>query len=93
MKITRDEARRIADLAHLEFDDASLDRLAGDMSEILGFIEQLGDATSSPDLGGLKPAATQMREDEVRPSLPRDVVEANAPSWSNGFFVVPKVIG
>ena len=39
MKITRDEARRIAELAHLAFDDESLDRMAAEMTEILGYIE------------------------------------------------------
>src|SRR2546428_360637 len=32
MKITRDEARRIAELAHLAFDDESLDRMAAEMT-------------------------------------------------------------
>ena len=95
MKITRDEARRIADLAHLEFDDASLDRLAAEMTTILGYVESLGvvaDFGPPVDAGGLRPTPTQMRDDEVRPSLDRDVVAANAPDWSDGFFVVPKVI-
>jgi aspartyl-tRNA(Asn)/glutamyl-tRNA(Gln) amidotransferase subunit C len=99
MKIDRAEARRIAELAHLEFDDASLDRMAGEMTEILGYIETLREAES----GGETPSpagtdampplqATPMREDFVHPSLKREVVETNAPAWSNGFFVVPKVI-
>jgi Asp-tRNA(Asn)/Glu-tRNA(Gln) amidotransferase C subunit len=29
----------------------------------------------------------------VRPSLDRDLVERNAPAWSDGHFVLPKVIG
>jgi aspartyl-tRNA(Asn)/glutamyl-tRNA(Gln) amidotransferase subunit C len=41
MKIDREEARRIADLAHLEFDDAGLDRMAAEMSKILGYMDQL----------------------------------------------------
>jgi aspartyl-tRNA(Asn)/glutamyl-tRNA(Gln) amidotransferase subunit C len=102
LKITREEARRIADLAHLEFDDASLDRLAADMTTVLGYVEGLSlEAGSSlpVDNGGLKPTSTQkptstpMRDDEVRASLDRDVVASNAPAWSDGFFVVPKVIG
>ena len=40
MKITRDEARRIAQLAHLAFDDASLDRMAAEMTKILTYIER-----------------------------------------------------
>ncbi len=89
MKITRDEARRIAALAHLEFDDAGLDRMAAEMTTILGYIDQLRDAdVASPAIGD----ATPMRDDEARPGIPRELVDANAPAFENGFFVVPKVI-
>ena len=45
MKITRDEARRIAALAHLEFDDDALDRMAAEMTKILTYIDQLREVT------------------------------------------------
>ena len=77
MNITRDEARRIADLAHLEFDEASLDQLAGEMTKILAYIERLPDVPADE----LPVASAPLREDAVRPTLPvRD------------FFIVPKVI-
>ena len=77
MNISRDEARRIADLAHLEFDDASLDRLAAEMTKILGYIERLPDVERHA-------AASQrgvMRDDVVTSTLNM-----------GDFFVVPKVI-
>ncbi|HJT17030.1 MAG TPA: Asp-tRNA(Asn)/Glu-tRNA(Gln) amidotransferase subunit GatC [Thermoanaerobaculia bacterium] len=91
MNITRDEARRIAQLAHLAFDDASLDRMAGEMTKILTYIDQLNEVES----GGqaiLSVDATPLRDDVVRPGVERDKVEANAPAWRDGHFVVPKVI-
>ena len=91
MKIDRDEARRIAELAHLEFDDASLDRLAAEMTKILGYVETLRDV-EAPEAGQTGLSVLPMRDDDVRPSLDRADVERNAPSWSDGFFVVPKVI-
>jgi aspartyl-tRNA(Asn)/glutamyl-tRNA(Gln) amidotransferase subunit C len=90
VKITRDEARRIAALAHLEFDDAALDRMAAEMTKILGYIDQLSEApvsTTTPD-----EPATAFRDDAARPGIARDAVEANAPAFDGGFFVVPKVI-
>jgi len=39
MKIDREEARRIADLAHLELDDAALVRMAEEMTKILTYID------------------------------------------------------
>jgi aspartyl-tRNA(Asn)/glutamyl-tRNA(Gln) amidotransferase subunit C len=91
LKIDRDEARRIAELAHLEFDDASLDRLAAEMTKILAYVETLRDVEVKEG-GQTGLPVLHMREDVVRPSLDRDGVERNAPSWSDGFFVVPKVI-
>jgi aspartyl-tRNA(Asn)/glutamyl-tRNA(Gln) amidotransferase subunit C len=90
MKIDREEARRIADLAHLEFDDAGLERMADEMTKILGYIEML----SSVDTGkaGGDAGTTPLREDAVGPSVDREKVARNAPAWANGFFVVPAVI-
>jgi aspartyl-tRNA(Asn)/glutamyl-tRNA(Gln) amidotransferase subunit C len=91
MKIDRDEARRVADLAHLEFDDAGLDRMASEMTRILTYIDQLREADVAEgeehDV-----TVTPLRNDEVRPSLDRDAVARNAPAWRDGLFVVPRVI-
>lgn len=92
MKIDRDEAARIAALANLEFDDAGLERMASEMTKILSYIDQLRDAEVG-DFDERDATVTPMREDEVRPSLDRDPVAANAPAWRDGLFAVPKVIG
>ncbi|MEA2337132.1 MAG: aspartyl-tRNA(Asn)/glutamyl-tRNA(Gln) amidotransferase subunit [Thermoanaerobaculia bacterium] len=94
MKIDRSEAKRIADLAHLEFDDAALERMAGEMTKILSYIDQLREV----DVTGFETAAaseaTPMREDVPRAPVDRDAVAANAPAFSeDGHFIVPKVIG
>ena len=92
MNIDRDEARRIADLAHLEFDDAALDRLAGEMTKILSYIDQLREVDTTGFEERSEGESTPMRPDEPRPSLDREAVARNAPAWSEGLFVVPKVI-
>ena len=92
MKIDRDEAHRIAGLAHLEFDEAGLERMAGEMTKILSYIDQLREV----DVEGFEErddAATPFREDEPHQSVNREDVARNAPAWRDGFFVVPKVIG
>lgn len=91
MKIDREEARRIADLAHLEFDDAGLERMAGEMTKILGYIEMLSSVDTSAPTDRAE-APTPLREDAVAPSVDREKVARNAPAWANGFFVVPAVI-
>jgi aspartyl-tRNA(Asn)/glutamyl-tRNA(Gln) amidotransferase subunit C len=92
MKIDRDEARRVAELAHLEIDDSGLDRMASEMTKILTYIDQLREV----DVEGFEErdaTVTPFREDEPRPSLDRALIERNAPAWRDGLFVVPKVIG
>lgn len=92
MNIDRDEARRVAELAHLEFDDAGLDRMASEMTTILTYIDQLREADVE-ELADHDVTVTPLRDDEPRPSLDRDGVARNAPAWRDGLFVVPKVIG
>jgi aspartyl-tRNA(Asn)/glutamyl-tRNA(Gln) amidotransferase subunit C len=89
MQITRDEARRIAALAHLEFDDAGLDRMAAEMTAILTYIDQLKEVEG---IAAEERGATPMRDDEVRSGVAREDVERNAPAWHDGQFIVPKVI-
>jgi aspartyl-tRNA(Asn)/glutamyl-tRNA(Gln) amidotransferase subunit C len=92
MNIDRDEAKRIADLAHLEFDDAGLERMAAEMTKILTYIDQLREV----DVAGFSEdaiGATPMRDDAPRPSIDHDLVERNAPAFRDGCFAVPKVIG
>jgi aspartyl-tRNA(Asn)/glutamyl-tRNA(Gln) amidotransferase subunit C len=94
MKIDRAEAKRIADLAHLEFEDVALDRMAAEMTTILSYIDQLREV----DVTGFESKAasegTPMRDDVVHESVERSGVAANAPAFSaDGHFIVPKVIG
>jgi aspartyl-tRNA(Asn)/glutamyl-tRNA(Gln) amidotransferase subunit C len=93
MKIDREEARRVAGLAHLEFDDAGLERMAAEMTKILSYIDQLAEV----DVAGFDDRYAgdpmPLRDDAPRPSIHRALAERNAPAWSDGCFVVPKVIG
>ena len=59
------------------------------------------DAVRAVDTAGVPPTShtltpdSVLRDDEPRPSLPRDAALANAPDASSetGFFHVPRVIG
>jgi aspartyl-tRNA(Asn)/glutamyl-tRNA(Gln) amidotransferase subunit C len=93
MKIDRDEARRVAGLAHLEFDEAGLARMAAEMTQILSYIDQLAEVDVTGFEEGNAAARMPLRDDVPRPSIDRHLAERNAPSWRDGCFVVPKVIG
>ena len=92
MKVSRDEVRRIAALAHLAFDDAGVDRMAEELTKILSYIDQLREV----DVRGFEEHAegtTPMRDDVPHPYVDPALVERNAPEWDEGHFVVPAVIG
>lgn len=50
-KLTREDVLKLARLAKLDLDDAEIDKLRTEMSDILQFVEQLQDA----DVKNLKP--------------------------------------
>jgi aspartyl-tRNA(Asn)/glutamyl-tRNA(Gln) amidotransferase subunit C len=96
-KLSRDEVRRIAALAHLALSDDETDLFTRQLAGILEYAEEL----TSLDTSGVEPTAHVLgrlsvdRADDPAPSLPRDDAMANAPDASSGqmFFRVPRVIG
>lgn len=93
MIVSRDEARRIASLARLEMDDGSLDRMAGEMTTILDYIDQLREVDLSAVTSDV-PAPTPLRDDaHVREGGVTAATAENAPAWRDGLFIVPKVLG
>jgi aspartyl-tRNA(Asn)/glutamyl-tRNA(Gln) amidotransferase subunit C len=93
MRIDREEVRRIASLASLEFDADRELAIASEMSHILDYIDQLGEADISRIAADAEPAPTPLRDDIAAHSLPTTEVAANAPQFTHGLFVVPKIIG
>ena len=94
MAITRDEVKRIAELARLEIPEAKLERLAGELSKVLDFAATL----NRLDLAGLEPSQfapgdAPLREDAVNGRrLSREAALAAAPDREDGFFRVPPVV-
>jgi aspartyl-tRNA(Asn)/glutamyl-tRNA(Gln) amidotransferase subunit C len=95
MKITKEEVLYVAHLARLELDDASIERFAGQIDEILGYIDKLNQVETK----GIRPTShaifltNAFRDDEPGEHLERDGVLANAPDQEDGSFLVPKVVG
>lgn len=91
MIVTREEARRIASLARLEMDDATLDRMAGEMTRILDYIDQLREVDTSA-AGEIDAPSATWRSDTPGRTAAVEAIATNAPAWRDGLFVVPKVI-
>ncbi len=94
MSLDKATVRTIANLARLEVRDDELDHLAGELSNIMTFVEQLSEVNTD----GVQPmtsvAALSLprRADVVTDGNCRDKVLANAPEQQDGFFLVPKLV-
>ena len=94
MSLDKATVRRIATLARIEVPDAELDVVAGQLSGILNWIEQLKEVDTSnvaPMTGGTD-LKLQWRKDSVDDGDKADMVLANAPDGHDHFFAVPKVV-
>ncbi len=89
--IDRDEVRHVARLAHLELSPEEVERMAGELSEVLEHVERIGelDLERAPPTSHVVPLENVLREDEPRPSLSRERALAAAPRAADGGFGVP----
>lgn len=94
MAVDREVVTRIATLARIDVPEADLDRLAGELSNILGWVEQLSevDTEGVPPMSAVTPMPLRRRKDEVTDGGYPDKVLANAPAPRGAFFAVPKVV-
>ena len=94
MSVDSATVRHIARLARISVTEEEVARLAPELSNILGWVEQLQEV----DVSGIEPMTAvipnhqRLRDDEVTEGGIRDAVLRNAPAAEHGFFAVPKVI-
>src|ERR1700722_11429337 len=98
-KVSLEDVKRVADLAHLELSTEETSGMVHDLNAILDHVVQLSklDTDSVAPLSQVSElegagGASALREDAVRPSLDRAAVMAGAPATDGAFFKVPKVI-
>jgi aspartyl-tRNA(Asn)/glutamyl-tRNA(Gln) amidotransferase subunit C len=89
--IDRDQVLHVAKLARLKVTDDEVDRMAEELSKILGYVETMNEL----DLEGVEPTShvvdltNVLREDVPRPGLPREKALEQAPDAADGGFRVP----
>jgi aspartyl-tRNA(Asn)/glutamyl-tRNA(Gln) amidotransferase subunit C len=94
MALDKATVAHIATLARIKLPETEQDRIAGELSHILTWIEQLSEVNTD----GVEPMTSvvamtmPMREDVVSDGDRADDILANAPEQAHGFFVVPKVV-
>ena len=89
--IDRDQVLHVARLARLSLNPEEVERMSGELSGILSHIEKIGEL----DLEGVPPTShvvevtNALREDEPRPSWPREQIFEQAPAVRDDGFEVP----
>ena len=94
LALTAEEVRKIARLARLQLSEEELLRYAQQLSAVLDYAARLGEVDTSeiPPTATVLPLTAPLRPDEVRPSLPPDLMLSNAPFSEAGMFRVPRVL-
>ena len=94
MDLNKDTTKKIAQLAKLSFSEEELEEIQHDLSQMIGFVEKLNeiDTTGIEPLTHVGKVENRLREDEVKGSISTEEAFKNAPSTTDQFFTVPKVI-
>jgi len=94
MSLDISAVRSIATLARIELGEEELAPLAGELSNILNFVEQLSEVNTDgiEPMSSVADLALPMRPDLVTDGDIAEQILANAPEAAEGFFTVPKVV-
>jgi aspartyl-tRNA(Asn)/glutamyl-tRNA(Gln) amidotransferase subunit C len=88
------DIEKVARLARLKLTDEEREIFGEQLEQILTHMEQLNrlDTTGVEPTSHAIPIHNVFREDEPRPSFPREEVTGIAPEPEEGYFRVPKII-
>jgi aspartyl-tRNA(Asn)/glutamyl-tRNA(Gln) amidotransferase subunit C len=93
--LSRSDVEHVAHLARLGMTAEELDRLEGQLNQIVDRYLKLAEV----DTDAIAPTAQTieleniLRDDVATPSLPAEAVLANAPARQGDFIVVPPILG
>ena len=88
------DIEKVAKLARLRLSEDEKRRFEGQLDQILAHIEQLSrvDTTGVEPTSHAIPIHNAFREDEIKPSFPKEEVMGIAPAQEDGHFKVPRII-
>ncbi len=94
MEITDDIVNHIAHLARLEFNGEENENIKADLTNIIGFVDQL----NAVDTDGVEPlifmtnAINVLREDTQKDTITQQEALKNAPNHDSDYFKIAKVL-
>lgn len=94
MSITKQDVEHVANLARLELTDEEKELFTEQLGAVLKYMDKLNelDTDQIEPTSHILPLVNVMREDEIRSSLPIELVMKNAPDEEDRQFKVPVVI-
>ena len=94
MAIDKEIVEHVAHLARIELRPNELEKLSGQLHDILDFIDKISvlNIEKVEPASHILPISNVLREDQPHVSLAPEKVLENAPSRKGNFFSVPKII-
>lgn len=94
MAIELKTIQHLCDLSKLNYDDAGLEKVMGEMGDIIGLMDEIKSFDliydDTKDNNSIRFA--DVREDIAQPSFPTEKLLANAKESVDDCYVVPKVV-
>ena len=94
MKISPEEVAKVAKLSRLDISQGKLELFAGQLGDILDYMDKLGELDTDAVEPMYSPVthATVLRDDEAVKEHSREDVLSNAPERDEQFFIVPRIV-
>ncbi|MDE7401610.1 MAG: Asp-tRNA(Asn)/Glu-tRNA(Gln) amidotransferase subunit GatC [Clostridia bacterium] len=96
MSVSKQEIKTLARLSRLEFSDDEIEKFAPEFEEIIEFANRINEQVEG-DTGSIREVVSRtvrwedLREDEVKESLPNEKITSNVQA-ENGYFPVRRVV-
>lgn len=94
MPVSAEDVNKISKLAKLKFSEEEKKKLQNDMNRILDYMDKINelDLSKVEPLENINETENVFREDKPRHTITQKEALRNAPSKTDKFFKVPKVI-
>lgn len=94
MSVDLATVKRVARLSRLAVSEEEAQKMMGELNGILGFVEQLSEVNVKDvePMTSVTPMVMRKRADVVNDGDKAADITANAPSTTENFFMVPKVV-
>lgn len=83
----------LAELSKLEFTPEELEKITGEMTDIIALMDTVAEADVANSFAAVEPKGlAELRADEAAASMPREEILTNAKERDDTYFKVPKVV-